>query len=318
MILVTTKDMSPSQLNLLEKHAGDVEVTFQNNIHETASAVLEKVKVWITYGDDVQEAALGKLPHLEWLQIFQAGIENLPISEIKKRGIFLTNMRQIHEIPMSEYALGMMLQVNLNLHALRQAQEKKHWDETATIEELHGKNVCIFGAGTLGTAVAEKCKMMGMNVFGINTTGTIRPPFLEMEKLSDRNKLIVKSDFIILLMPATEETKNCISHEEFKNMKKSAVFINMGRGQLVNEKALIEALKAREIKAAVLDVVTEEPLPAENPLWSLDNVIITPHIAAQSPYYLDRCLSVFQKQWKNWLDNKKEAILYQIDLSKQY
>ncbi|WP_179298575.1 D-2-hydroxyacid dehydrogenase [Evansella halocellulosilytica] len=316
MILVTLEDIKNKELNQIQNICADRQVIYSPSIDTLKEEQLGHVDILITYGDELSLENLELLPKLKWIQLFQAGAEKLPLEAINKRNIKLTNMKTIHAIPMSEFALGVMLRHSLKLEVLRKNQEKRHWDTTATIEELSGKQVAIFGAGEVGSAIATKCKLMGMHVIGVNRSGRIREPFHEMETLANRQHVIPRCDYIILTMPVTDQTKHCFSTAEFTKMKQNALFINLGRGPLVDDTALKTALLNKTIGGAVLDVFDEEPLDPNHDLWGIDRLFITPHIAAKSPHYIKRCLDIFEKQYDAFLKNKN--LQFEISLDEGY
>jgi len=159
-------------------------------------------------------------------------------------------------------------------------------------DETCDKTVGIVGLGMIGMYVAQKCKQLGIRVLGFDLM-PIENQWVDRCYTGDGlHKLLEESDFVILNVALTPETQNMIGEKELIAMKKSAYLINVARGGIVDEKALIKALKDKTIAGAGLDVFTEEPLSKDSPLWDMENVIITPHIAARSPYYMDRTTKV--------------------------
>ncbi|KGX83974.1 D-2-hydroxyacid dehydrogenase [Pontibacillus marinus] len=294
MLLITIEDLTSNQLAELQKQLpSNQKVCHVTTSLDKSSIDFEQVQIWITYGHDVTEEQLKRMPHLKWIQIFQAGVEHLPFEAIRSRKITLTNMRGIHGIPMAEYTLSMLFHLMGNVQRYQKNQTENIWDDLALFHEINGKTATIFGAGTIGTEIAKKLKAVGLTVFGVNTSGKLKEPFDEMYSLQDRLKVLQKSDFVILLMPVTPQTEHCISDKEFLEMRKEAHLINIGRGPLINDEALLRAVQQKQIKGAVLDVFDEEPLPKNHPFWDIDEILITPHVAAKSPRYLDRCIEQF-------------------------
>ncbi len=294
MLLITIEDLTSNQLVELQKQLpSNQEACHVTTSLDKSSIDYEEVQVWITYGHDVTEEQLKRMPRLEWIQIFQAGVEHLPIEAIRKRNITLTNMREIHGIPMAEYTLSMLFHLMGNVQRYQEKETKNVWDDQALFHEIYGKTATIFGAGTIGTEIAKKLKAVGLTVFGVNTSGKLKEPFDEMYSLQERHQVLPKSDFVILLMPVTPETEHCMSENEFHNMKPDSHLVNIGRGPLIDEEALLKAIQQKQIKGAVLDVFDEEPLPEDHLFWDIDEILITPHVAAKSPRYLDRCIEQF-------------------------
>ncbi|MYL32514.1 D-2-hydroxyacid dehydrogenase [Pontibacillus yanchengensis] len=317
MLLISIQDLTPDQLATISTYLPQgMSVYHVASPDEIATILYQDVQIWITYGEDVTEKWLEHMPNLLWIQIFQAGVEQLPLGAIKDRSIQLTNMKGIHGIPMTEYVLSMLFYSVGNLSFFEQLQKKRYWDETAQFEEIHRKSVTIFGAGTIGVDIARALKALGLHVAGVNTSGVKKEPFDEMYQLHERYKPLAESDVVILLMPITDDTKYCIGYEELSIMKESSCLINIGRGPLIDDNALIDALEHKKIGHAILDVFDKEPLPFEHPYWYLPNVMVTPHVAAKSPLYLDRCIEQFEGNMKAFI--KKTEMNYIVNVQQGY
>lgn len=315
MLLVTIDEFSDEQLGRMAAFHPARPTRLETNI-TNSKLPLEQTEIWITYGFDVTKENLDRMPALKWIQVFQAGIEHIPLDELNRRNILLTNVKGIHGRPMSEYVMSIVLYVTRDMERFIRNQKQHVWDRENLVDEAYRKTMGIFGAGTIGTAVAEKAKAFGMHVIGVNTSGMAKPPFDEMVTLSEKNKVLEKSDFVVLLMPVTKETYHCIGHEELERMKPTSWLINIGRGTLVETNALITALHENMIAGAALDVFEEDPLPKNHPLWDMDNVLITPHLSAKTVHYLDRCIDKFQSNLESYENGK--PMLYQVDVKKGY
>ncbi|KGP73100.1 D-2-hydroxyacid dehydrogenase [Pontibacillus yanchengensis] len=317
MLLISIEDLTPDQLDTISTYLPqDMLVYHVTSPEEIVTIPYQDVQIWITYGEDVTEEWLEHMPNLLWIQLFQAGVEHLPLGKINNRSILLTNMKGIHSIPMTEYVLSMMFYSAGNLSNFEQLQKKRYWDEAAQFQELHRKSVTIFGAGTIGVDIARALKSLGLHVAGVNTSGVKKEPFDEMYQLNERFKPLAESDFVILLMPITDDTKCCIGYEELNIMKESSCLINIGRGPLIDDKALIDALEHKKIGQAILDVFVEEPLPNDHAYWYLPNVMVTPHVAAKSPMYLDRCIEQLADNIKAYVNNT--TMKYVVNVQQGY
>ncbi|KAB7706211.1 hypothetical protein F9802_11535 [Bacillus aerolatus] len=281
-----------------------------------ANLPIDKVEILLTYGAQVNETTLDSMKSLKWIQVFQAGVEQIPMKELMKRGILLTNIQDFHSIPLSEYVLSMILYFTRAIRKYEKSQRIQEWNRKEMDQEIYGKTVAIFGAGRIGQFIAERCKLLGMKVIGVNTNGKIKPHFDEMYTMDQKIDVLQKSDFVVLLLPATKETYHCFGQKEFQTMKKSAYFINVGRGTLVNAEELIESLNNEEIKGAAIDVTDPEPLPGDHPLWNVENLIITPHIAAVSNRFFDRAIEKVALNWEAYKRNEQPP--YYIELAKGY
>ncbi|HET7579482.1 MAG TPA: D-2-hydroxyacid dehydrogenase [Bacillales bacterium] len=315
MLLLTIDEFSDEQFHRLSALNRDRPTHLAADLTST-SLPLEETEILITYGFDVTKENLDRMPNLKWIQVFQAGIEHIPLDELHKRGILLTNVKGIHGIPMAEYVMSMIFYVTRDIPRFVRDQKQHVWNRDNLVGEAYGKTMAIFGAGTIGTKVAEKAKAFDMHVIGVNTSGKPCEPFDEMFTLADKMEVLRRSDFVVLLLPVTDETFHCIGSEELRQMKKEAYLINIGRGALVDTDALVTELQQGVIRGAALDVFEKDPLPKDHPLWDMENVFITPHLSAKTVRYLDRCLDKFEINLARF--EKGEAMIHQVDVKKGY
>jgi phosphoglycerate dehydrogenase-like enzyme len=255
--------------------------------------------------------------NLKWVQVLSAGVDLLPLDDMKEKGIILTNGRGIHKIHMSEYAIASMINLARSFHTMFRNQLNGKWDRSMPQGEIYGSTLGIIGLGSIGNEIARRAYFLGMNVIGIkNTPGDVE--FVDrVYGIDGIGEVFRQSDYIINLLPGTPDTEGIINTGCFDLMKSTACFINIGRGKTVNEADLIEALKNKKIRAAVLDVYNEEPLPAESPLWSLDNVILTPHICGESTKYLDKAMDIIKHNMDAYAYGRGSMINL-VDYSKRY
>jgi len=252
---------------------------------------------------------------LKWVHALSAGVEDLIFPEIKSANTLLTNSRGIHGIPVSEHVLAMMLAFTRGLNVFIRQQAKKQW-KRVPVGEIYDKTIGIVGLGSIGREIAKKAKGMGMHVVASKRTMTTE---LFVDKLytpDELHELLAISDFVIISLPLVEETKNLFTIKEFAAMKSSAYFINIARGGVIKHDDLITALEEGLIKGAGLDVFEHEPLSEISPLWDMPNVIITPHLAALSPNYLDRAIKLFADNLSRYIQHKE--MLNIIDKDKGY
>jgi len=290
LIQVTIPDL-PFEIReqLVKKYDG---VVYQS-VNQLDATSKKKVEVLVSYGYDITSEMLVDYPSLKWVQIFQTGLHHLPLQELKKRNIVLTNVRGIYGIPISEYVLSFILYFVRDFERYRVNKINRIYERGNLPDEAGGKTLVILGAGTIGNAIAEMGKKIGMNVVGVNTTGKIKPFFDQMYSFDQRNEAIAQGDFVVCVFPVTEKTRESITKNELAFMKQSAYFMNIGRAELINEQHLIEHLHNNKIKGAVLDVFQQEPLPKTSPLWDLPNVYLTPHISGKTKNFFSRCLAYF-------------------------
>jgi len=252
---------------------------------------------------------------LKWIHALSAGVENLIFPEIKSANTLLTNSKGIHGIPVSEHVLAMMLAFTRGLNVFIRQQTKRKWKRVA-VEEIYDKTIGIIGLGSIGREIAKKAKGMGMKVVASKQTMTTEIFVDELYTPDQLHELLAISDFVVVALPLVEETTNLFTINEFAAMKSSAYFFNIARGAVVKHDDLVTALQQGLIKGAGLDVFEHEPLPEASPLWDMENVIITPHLAALSPNYMDRAIKLFADNLSRFIQNKD--MLNIIDKDKGY
>ncbi|WP_084822356.1 D-2-hydroxyacid dehydrogenase [Bacillus sp. SA1-12] len=250
--------------------------------------------------------------------VASAGIEKMPFEQLEKQKVHVTNSKGVHAIPMAEYCIAMMLQISRQASTLLENQKEHKWDRRVRMEELYGNTVYILGAGAIGTAIAKLSDAFGMQVLGMNRDGREVDSFHKTYSFKDMLLPMEKADFIISVLPSTEQTKGLLTYEAFKRMKEDAVFINIGRGDAVIEKDLIQALNEKEIKHVVLDVFEKEPLNEDHPFWDMENVTVTPHLSGITKNYLPRAMQIFEKNLRDYLDGQISSMENIISLQKRY
>jgi phosphoglycerate dehydrogenase-like enzyme len=315
--LVFTKKLSETHVEALRTIAPDWEI-----IHGKDSEVwlphlkdAEIVGGWNRYVND--ECVQNPESKLRWLHNWGAGVDQLPLDAFKHRGILLTNSSGVHAYPISETILAMMLALTRQLHAYVRNQMEKKWHHANLSLEMHGKTVGILGVGAIGSETARLCKAFGMRVLGVRRSGQ---PLGYVDRMYDHrglHEVLVQSDYVINTLPFTNETHHFIGEKEFRLMKRSAFYINIGRGNTTDESALIEALKEGRIAGAGLDVFEQEPLSEDSPLWEMENVIITPHTSGSTEHYDDRVMDIFLPNFRAYLEGK-EPTMNLVDLDLQY
>lgn len=238
---------------------------------------------------ELVEEVFSMAPRLRWVHILWAGIDSLLFPALVESPVVLTNGRGVFARSLAEFAIAGMLWFAKDICRMRRQQREQRW-EKFIVEELHGRRLGIIGHGSIGRAVAALAAGFGMKVIGVGR----RSPREEFDEV------IEASDFILVSAPLTAETRGLVGEDEFRRMKPEAVLINIGRGPVVEEKALIAALSTGRIRGAVLDVYHEEPLPPGHPFWSLDNVLLSPHCADNTPTWLDEAMQLFLENFARY------------------
>jgi phosphoglycerate dehydrogenase-like enzyme len=304
IVAITGMDLTTMQ----EQMPPDLKERCQFHWFKSSSEAREQIAnadVIITAGR-INPEIVKQAPKLKWMQTLSAGVDQLPLQELAERNIGLTNARGVHTIQMSEFTLSLMLQWVRKANLFHELQQNKEWNNQISVGELYGKTLGIIGAGAIGDAVARKAKAFDMTVIGLNRSGTPQPGFDSTvcgeEGLTH---LLSQSDFVVLLLPSTAKTRGFVTKDHLSLMKPSAFLINLARGDVIDEEALTRALQEGKLAGAALDVFEQEPLPSTSPLWGMNNVIITPHIAGSSAHYTERVSSIFYHNLRAFLDGSE-------------
>ncbi|WP_010677449.1 D-2-hydroxyacid dehydrogenase [Bacillus timonensis] len=302
----------------MNKAFPDDEFIYYQNI-EGALPELHSADVLLTYGEDLTPEHIEMAKKLKWIMVISAGLELMPFQAIKEKGILVTNVRGIHKIPMSEYTLSMMLHVTKKNRKIVEQQKDKSWDRLTNfpVGELYGKTIGILGVGAIGGEIARLAKAFHMKVIGLNRSGNKHEFVDEMVQFNELPFVCKNADYLVSVLPSTNETKYILNDTHFDLMKKEAIFINIGRGDLVKEEVLLRAIQSKKISHAVLDVFEQEPLPSNHPFWSLENVTVTPHISSKSKFYEPRSFEIFEKNLHIFKQSGSD-FLNKIDLDRGY
>lgn len=302
--LVRTREIAP-----------DWEIVMTDGPEETKDKI-DGAEIYVDWAYDFYKDIVEKGDSIKWIQSLSAGVDMLPMDLTKERGIVVTNASGIHKIQISENVFGYMLMFVRGLNKFYELQKEKKWDKSIRTTELYEKTMGVIGAGSIGSEIARLGKAFGMRVIGLRKSGRPEEFYDVMYNNDGLKELLSQSDFVVSCIPLTPETRHMLGEEEFKIMKASAYFINISRGGVVDEKALIKALGEGWIKGAGLDVFEEEPLPSDSPLWDMPNVIITPHVAGLTDRYMERAMALFNDNLDRYL--KGESLVNVVDPDKGY
>jgi len=303
-------------LSALSDISGKIEIIVCADRKELES-YLSRTEILVTLFAAPDAEMIRLAPNLNWIQALTAGVDFFPLKEIRQQEIMLTCGRGIHKIYIAEYAIAAMINLARNLHLMFRNQVEAKWDRSIPQDEIHGRTAGIIGLGSVGQEIARKASMLGMHVIGVKNTSRPLEWVDQVYGPGDMGEVFKQSDYVINLLPATPQTRGLIDKTYFDLMQKSACFINLGRGATVKQADLIDALRTKTIRAAVCDVYEKEPLPAESPLWQMENVILTPHVAGVSPQYLQRALEIVRHNLAVYLSGAGQ-MLNVVDLAKGY
>lgn len=262
---------------------------------------LPSAEILVTFGEDLLEEDIRQANQLKWIMVASAGVEKMPHAAISEREIVVSNVKGIHKTPMTESVLAHLLALKRSLPLIYENQRKAEWSRKTRSTELCGSTALIMGPGAIGAEIGRLLQAFGVRTIGCNRSGKQADYMEEMVPFENLLDILPVVDTIISVLPSTAETKHMLKPEHFRAMKKEAVFMNFGRGDLVEDNVLIDALKANEIAYAVLDVFEQEPLPSSHPFWTMTNVVVSPHVSSHSEKYVERALDIFIPNLKKWL-----------------
>lgn len=295
---------------------------------DQALLLVERATILVTIG--ASKEIISHAKNCQWIQTMSAGVEEfLQIDAIRNNpNLILTNASGIHAIPISEHIFAMVLALTRNLNSVIRNQSNKKWvglvdERPATIVELYGKNILVVGLGAIGLETAKKAKSFGMKTTALKRNPSKSPKDSNYAEYVDRVvgkddliQAISDSDIVVNTLPLTQETEGLFDSSVFSKMKSGSIFVNVGRGRTVVEADLVAALESRKLSGACLDVFEEEPLPVHSPLWDMENVIVSPHIAGWTPKYFDRALEIFRENLRRY--SKGEHLLNTVDKNLGY
>ncbi len=286
-------DILPAHLEKMKAAVPGAEVVRATDEKELLRSGVDS-EVLLTWGMYRPADFCRAAKRLQWVHALSAGVDGLmSVAELRARRTRLTSTKGIHGLPIAEHTLAMILAFARGFHVLRNQQRAKEWKKYLAADEIQGKTVGILGLGNIGRIVAEKCKLMGMRVIALDIQPIADKSVERCYAFGEAATLAQQSDYVVITLPLTPDTRHLVGEKFLLAMKRTAYLINVARGPIVDEPALVAALKRGAIAGAGLDVYEVEPLPASSDLWTLPNVIISPHMSAISPYYMDRAVAVF-------------------------
>jgi phosphoglycerate dehydrogenase-like enzyme len=246
------------------------------------------------------DGLLDRAGKLRFIQAIGAGTDQFPLEELKKRGIRLASARGVNYRAVAEHAMALILTLSRRLPEARDNQAKRVWrgmigDLSRREDELGGKTLLVIGLGQIGGRLAQLAKAFEMRVVGLRRDPAAgRGAADSVHAMGEFKSLLPEADFVALTCPLTKETEKLVDAEALARMKPSTYLVNIARGRVVDEAALVEALAARRIAGAGIDVTAEEPLAPNSPLWGMDHVLLTPHSAGETRRYEDNVIEILR------------------------
>lgn len=289
MKLLIYPAVGQDELRAIRSVSSEVDI---QNIESEARALEIIDDIDAMYGRITPEL-LARAKKLRWIQTPMAGLEHYMFPELAESDLTLSNMQGIYSDNIADHVMGYILMFARGFHIFLRRQLERDWSKEAPVIHLADKTLGVIGLGGIGTAVAKRGAAAEMRVIATNAVEIEKPDFVESLWGIDRlNNLLAESDFVVSCVPHTPETFKLINTDQLKQMKRTGYLINISRGVVVDLAALTDALQAGEIAGAGLDVFETEPLPAADPLWGMENVIITPHTAGAGPHTAERRIEV--------------------------
>ncbi len=277
----------------------------------------------IFVGYSLRPEQLKDAKELKWIHSTAAGVAQLMYPELRDSRIMVTNPSGIFSVPMAEHTMGLLLALARNFpDSVRQQDrarwsQQEIWDKPQHLTELNGKVLLIVGYGSIGREVAKRAKAFDMRVWGVTRSGAGErahaDQILAAAQLPDA---LPGADYVLIAAPETAETKHLIGVAEIARMKRGARLINVSRGSLLDEAALLRALESGALGSAALDVAETEPLPAESPLWKAPNLFITPHTSAVSDKLWERETALLVDLLERWFDGRE--LFNRVDFARGY
>jgi len=294
-VLVLASPTDPL-LGMLEALPDGVGIAAGNRVEAFADAAAEADVIlnW-TGSRELLREVFQRTSRVRWIHSRSAGLDELLFPELAGSSVVLTNARGVFSEILGEFVIGAVLYFAKGLRRMVRSQEAGEWDPFDTVQ-VAGQTMGIIGMGDIGKAAARRAEAMGMRVLGLRRA----------DEPEHKRELLAQSDYVLLSTPLTPETRGIVGEAELRAMKASAVLINVGRGPLVDEAALIAALRDKRIGGAALDVFDKEPLPAGHPFFALDNVLLSAHSADHTPDWQQRAMRLFLDNFERY--RKGEAL----------
>ncbi len=276
-----------------------------------AQAHVRDADIFMGFGPQLNAEFFRDTPRLKWVNSLGTGVDGISDSPFLGKDVIVTATRGIHGAPMSEMALLLMLAFNRDFRRIERQRESAKWERYPG-KLLDGKTVGILGVGAIAEVMAPRFKAFGMQVVGISRTSRPIAGFDRIYSRAEIVRAVADLDYLILLVPLEPDTQNIIGEDALAAMKPTSILINLARGGVLDEDALIRALERKKIAGAALDALAAEPLPAENPLWRMPNVFITPHVGGYSDNYPEMAARQFEERLAHFVNGRPDLMLHRV------
>jgi phosphoglycerate dehydrogenase-like enzyme len=280
---------------------------------DEALRLADKAHVLLAYAHKVDDQLVAAARGLRWIQALTTGTDAIAALTHLGGDVVVTSARGVHGPQMAEMAFMHMLALSRNFRRMLENQKNAVWEEWPQ-PLLSQKTVAILGIGAIAETLAKRCKAFDMTVLGISSSERAVDGIDRMYTRDRMKEAVGLADYFIVLVPHTQATDKIINADVLSAMKKSAYLINIARGGVIDEAALLDVLQRKAIAGAGLDVFTVEPLPREHPFWGMDNVIVTPHLAGLSNVYVDQLAPILHANLQAFLDNALDKMINRVRL----
>jgi D-2-hydroxyacid dehydrogenase (NADP+) len=299
LLLALPEPVRATYLERLRRAFPDVTINLAEH-HSKVDPFIADADVLITFGAHMADAVLEQGVNLRWIQALGTGVDGIADRPALRPGVLVTNLRGLHGPAVSESVLASILALARDLRRSLAYQQRAHW-QRFPVRLVQGKTVGILGVGVIAEELAPRCAALGMRVLGVSSAPRHVPGFERIDPVAELEHVAGEVDYLVLLTPYTAATHGIIGAHVLGAMRPSSFLINVARGGIVDEPALITALEQHRIAGAALDVFAEEPLPPDHPFWRLDNVILTPHIAGFHVGYIDDALPIVEENLRHFI-----------------
>ena len=319
MKLLVIAEKNLAELKMLSQLPSQVTINIETDLDKikTLATTTDAVLLcnWKGNKETLQEI-LKVNPKIKGVHTWWTGVDSLVFPELKNYPLTLTNARGVYAEPLAEFVIAACIYFAKDFPRMLKNKMAAVWEQFES-ELIYGKTLGIFGYGEIGKSIAKRASALGMNVIAVRKRKdqSLNDPYLkQILSFEEANILFKNSDYLVAAAPLTKETKYFINKSSIALMKPTATLINVGRGPVIKEIDLIEALKIKRIKGAALDVFEVEPLSKDSPLWTLENVLLSPHIADRNSGWLNNSMQCFIDNCQKFLNQQKLENIVNLEL----
>ncbi|MCU4744699.1 D-2-hydroxyacid dehydrogenase [Natronoglomus mannanivorans] len=288
----------------LEGRRDDLTVVPASNRDEALEA-LPQADVFVVNPTNWTDDYVSRLTAGDWVQATSAGYARFPVSEFRDQGVILTNASGNYDAAVADHAMSLLLALSRRLPAFVDRQRRREWGRElgGDLVDLAGRTLTVCGLGNIGEAVARRALAFEMDVYGVKRDPADYDGHLSADRVLSPERfqsILEDTDVLVLTVPLTDDTHGLVDRDVLEALPESAFLVNVARGEIVDERALIDALEAGTIAGAGLDVFAAEPLSEDSPLWAFDETVVTPHVAGRSESFVDRFVDLFVRNYDRW------------------